>query len=150
MGVVELDATGGVTWASEAAEALLPSLAEGKVPEPLADVLATLVGDGGTEHGRQVEAHLPARPGRGQHLVVFAEVLPSGTVLAVVSDVSWRKHMAHDLGNVLTRVRGFAELAQRRLEEDHPAREDIKVVIDATDDAWRLARELAEPLPPPP
>jgi signal transduction histidine kinase len=151
VGVLELDATGGVTWASAAAEALLPTLADGKVPEPLAEVLATLRdGEAGPAGTRQVEARLPARPGHAQHLVVFAEVLPEGTVLAVVTDVSWRKHMAHDLGNVLTRVRGFAELAQRRLDEGHPARDDLRVVIDAADDAWRLARDLAETLPPPP
>ena len=145
---MELDAAGELRWASTAAQALVPDLAEGTVPGPLAEALRGLLAPGGDPPSTQVEAYLPARPGRGQHLVVFAEQLPSGTVLAVLSDVSWRKTVAHDLGNVVTRVRGFAELALRRLEEDHPAREDLKVVTDAADEAWKLARELAEALPP--
>lgn len=148
MGILELDPSGAVRWANEAARAVLPMLEQGTVPPELARVLdGLLAAEDGPEGTPQVEAYLPRSPGHGQHLVVFAEALPSGTVLAVLSDVSWRKEMAHDLGNVLTRVRGFAELALRRLEEGHPARDDLKIVTDAADEAWRLARDLAEPLP---
>ena len=145
---MELDDAGALRWASAAAQALVPDLAEGSVPAPLADALRELLAPGGGPPSTEVEAYLPSHPGRGQHLVVFAELLPSGTVLAVLSDVSWRKTVAHDLGNVVTRVRGFAELAMRHLEEGHPARDDLKVVTDAADEAWKLARELAEALPP--
>jgi hypothetical protein len=41
------------------------------------------------------------------------------------------EQLAHELANLLTRVRGFADLARRRLGADHPADADLAQVLAA-------------------
>ena len=50
--------------------------------------------------------------------------------------------VAHDFNNLLTIVGGHVELAQLKLEENHPAKQDIKHVLEGTERASRLSRQL--------
>ncbi len=50
--------------------------------------------------------------------------------------------LVHELSNMLTVIRGAAELAKRKLEPDHPAHGDVDEVLSAADGAVELTREL--------
>lgn len=50
--------------------------------------------------------------------------------------------VAHDFNNLLTAIIGFAELAQQRLPEDHPAHADLERIIRAAEKAANLTRQL--------
>ena len=50
--------------------------------------------------------------------------------------------VAHDFNNMLTTVLGHAEIAQRELDETHPARESVDEVVEATHRAGLLAARL--------
>jgi len=52
--------------------------------------------------------------------------------------------IVHELSNVLTVIRGSAELAKGKLEPDHPAYRDIDNAAYAADRAVELTRELME------
>lgn len=50
--------------------------------------------------------------------------------------------VAHDFNNLLTAILGFAEIAQSRLPEDHPARRDMARIVEASERAANLVRQL--------
>jgi PAS domain S-box-containing protein len=50
--------------------------------------------------------------------------------------------IAHDFNNLLTAIVGFAELAQTRLPEEHPAQSDLRHIIEASERAANLVRQL--------
>lgn len=50
--------------------------------------------------------------------------------------------IAHDFNNLLTAIMGFAELAQTRLLPDHPAQNDLKRILEASERAANLVRQL--------
>jgi len=50
--------------------------------------------------------------------------------------------VAHDFNNVLSGIMGYGELALMRLPENHPARKDIRMVIEAGEKAAGLTRQL--------
>lgn len=50
--------------------------------------------------------------------------------------------VAHDFNNLLTAILGFAELAQTRLPPDHPAQADLERIIQASERAANLVRQL--------
>ncbi len=50
--------------------------------------------------------------------------------------------VAHDFNNLLTAIMGFAELAQERLPEDHPAQGDLRRIVEASERAAKLVRQL--------
>lgn len=50
--------------------------------------------------------------------------------------------IAHDFNNLLTAIIGFAELAQARLPQDHPAQNDLRRIVEAGDRAANLVRQL--------
>ncbi|MCS7208710.1 MAG: PAS domain S-box protein [Fimbriimonadales bacterium] len=50
--------------------------------------------------------------------------------------------VAHDFNNLLTAILGFAELAQARLPEDHPAQSDLQRIVEASERAANLVRQL--------
>ncbi len=50
--------------------------------------------------------------------------------------------VAHDFNNLLTAILGFAELAQTRLPQDHPAQADLQRIIEASERAANLVRQL--------
>lgn len=50
--------------------------------------------------------------------------------------------VAHDFNNLLTAIIGFAELAQERLPEDHPVQSDLRRIVEASERAAKLVRQL--------
>jgi signal transduction histidine kinase/CheY-like chemotaxis protein len=50
--------------------------------------------------------------------------------------------VAHDFNNILTGVLGYTDLAQGRLEENHPAREELAQVLRAAERARDLVRQI--------
>ncbi|MCX7992520.1 MAG: PAS domain S-box protein [Fimbriimonadales bacterium] len=50
--------------------------------------------------------------------------------------------VAHDFNNLLTAILGFAELAQARLPDNHPAHQDLDRIIEASERAANLVRQL--------
>jgi len=54
------------------------------------------------------------------------------------------RSIVHELANVLTVIRGSAELAKHKLELDHPASRDVDNAAYAADRAVELTRELME------
>ncbi|MFN3689694.1 MAG: PAS domain S-box protein, partial [Fimbriimonadales bacterium] len=50
--------------------------------------------------------------------------------------------IAHDFNNLLTAIIGFAELAQGRLPEDHPVQSDLRRIVEASERAAKLVRQL--------
>ncbi|MFN7018833.1 MAG: PAS domain S-box protein [Fimbriimonadales bacterium] len=50
--------------------------------------------------------------------------------------------VAHDFNNLLTAIIGFAELAQGRLPEDHPVQGDLQRIVEASERAAKLVRQL--------
>jgi PAS domain S-box-containing protein len=50
--------------------------------------------------------------------------------------------IAHDFNNLLTAILGFAELAQSRLPQDHPAQQDLERIVQASMRAANLVRQL--------
>lgn len=50
--------------------------------------------------------------------------------------------VAHDFNNILTAIRGFADLVFCSLEEKHPLRKDISQIIHAADTAASLTSQL--------
>lgn len=50
--------------------------------------------------------------------------------------------VAHDFNNLLTSIIGNAEIAREQLPEDHPARADLRHVLDAARRSGRLTRQL--------
>ena len=50
--------------------------------------------------------------------------------------------VAHDFNNLLTAIIGFAELAQGRLPEDHPVQSDLQRIVEASERAAKLVRQL--------
>ncbi len=50
--------------------------------------------------------------------------------------------VAHDFNNLLTAILGFSHLAMTSLEEDHPARADVKEVINSAERAAKLTAQL--------
>jgi PAS domain S-box-containing protein len=50
--------------------------------------------------------------------------------------------VAHDFNNLLTAILGFAELAQSRLPQDHPAQQDLERIVQASMRAANLVRQL--------
>lgn len=50
--------------------------------------------------------------------------------------------IAHDFNNLLTAILGFAEVAQSRLPHDHPAQRDLMRIIEASERAANLVRQL--------
>lgn len=50
--------------------------------------------------------------------------------------------VAHDFNNLLTAIIGNAEIAREQLDADHPAREDIRHVLDAARRSGQLTRQL--------
>ena len=54
------------------------------------------------------------------------------------------RSIVHELTNVLTVIRGSAELAKRKLEPDHPAHRDVDNATYASERAFELTRELLE------
>jgi hypothetical protein len=51
-------------------------------------------------------------------------------------------NIAHDFANVVTVIRGHAELVNGRLESYHPARADLAMLIKAAEEAAVLTFEL--------
>ncbi len=50
--------------------------------------------------------------------------------------------VAHDFNNILSAILGYTELARDALPEDHPVREDLKIIAEAGNKAARLTRQL--------
>ena len=50
--------------------------------------------------------------------------------------------IAHEFNNLLQVIRGYTELVTDALETDHPAREDLEYVMDASQRAMNLTRQL--------
>jgi hypothetical protein len=50
--------------------------------------------------------------------------------------------IAHDFGNVITVIRGSADLVRGELGVDHPAAGDLTRIVRAADEAAALTREL--------
>ncbi len=50
--------------------------------------------------------------------------------------------IAHDFNNVLTAILGFAELALYKLADNHPARDNINIILDSGEKGARLVRQL--------
>lgn len=50
--------------------------------------------------------------------------------------------IAHDFNNLLTAILGFAELAQSRVPPNHPVQNDLKRIIEASERAANLVRQL--------
>ena len=50
--------------------------------------------------------------------------------------------IAHDFNNVLTAILGFAELALYKLADNHPARENINIILDSAEKGATLVRQL--------
>lgn len=50
--------------------------------------------------------------------------------------------IAHDFNNLLTAIMGFAELAQARLPTDHPVQNDLQRIMEASERAANLVRQL--------
>ncbi|MEP6834657.1 MAG: ATP-binding protein [Gemmatimonas sp.] len=50
--------------------------------------------------------------------------------------------VAHDFNNLLTAIIGNAELAREHLPPDHPARSDLRMVLDAARRSGQLTRQL--------
>lgn len=50
--------------------------------------------------------------------------------------------VAHDFNNLLTAILGFSHLAMMSLEEDHPARADVKEVVNSAERAAQLTAQL--------
>ncbi|MDM7460911.1 MAG: PAS domain S-box protein [bacterium] len=50
--------------------------------------------------------------------------------------------IAHDFNNLLTAILGFAELAQMRLPPDHSAQADLQRIVEASERAANLVRQL--------
>ncbi|GIV10531.1 MAG: hypothetical protein KatS3mg020_0022 [Fimbriimonadales bacterium] len=50
--------------------------------------------------------------------------------------------VAHDFNNLLTAIMGFAEIALSRLPEGHPAQNDLQRILEASERAANLVRQL--------
>jgi PAS domain S-box-containing protein len=50
--------------------------------------------------------------------------------------------IAHDFNNVLTAILGFAELALYKLADNHPARDNINIILDSAQKGATLVRQL--------
>lgn len=50
--------------------------------------------------------------------------------------------VAHDFNNILTAILGYGEISMMQLSDDHPARENIQVVLDAGNRGAALTRQL--------
>lgn len=50
--------------------------------------------------------------------------------------------VAHDFNNLLAAIIGFAELAQSRLPVEHPVQHDLRHIIEASERAAKLVRQL--------
>jgi PAS domain S-box-containing protein len=50
--------------------------------------------------------------------------------------------VAHDFNNILVVIAGYAELARMSISDDHPAAHDLSDILDATDRARMLTRQL--------
>jgi len=50
--------------------------------------------------------------------------------------------IAHDFNNLLTAINGFSEIAQMKLEDNHPANKDIISILEAGHRAEALTRQL--------
>ncbi len=82
--------------------------------------------------------------------------------MALITDISERKQLesrlrrvekleaigqlaggiAHDFNNVLAGIIGLSELALRKIDEQHPARENIKLIINKSESAANLVSKL--------
>ncbi len=90
------------------------------------------------------------------------EMLEGPFVMALITDISERKKLesrirriekleaigqlaggiAHDFNNVLAGIIGLSELSLRKMEEKHPARENLKLIINKAESAADLVRKL--------
>ncbi len=90
------------------------------------------------------------------------EMLEGPFVMALITDISERKKLesrirriekleaigqlaggiAHDFNNVLAGIIGLSELALRKLTENNPVRENIKLIINKAENAADLVRKL--------
>ena len=52
--------------------------------------------------------------------------------------------VVHELNNLLTAIRGYAQLAREGLEEGDPARDDLDRVLEAAGRAVNLTRQLLD------
>jgi signal transduction histidine kinase len=52
--------------------------------------------------------------------------------------------IAHEFDNVISVIRGSADLAKRRLDSDHPAAADLSRILRVSDEALELTQELRE------
>jgi PAS domain S-box-containing protein len=50
--------------------------------------------------------------------------------------------VAHDFNNILVVIAGYADLARMNIPDDHPAAHDLTDILDATDRARMLTRQL--------
>ena len=50
--------------------------------------------------------------------------------------------VAHDFNNIITGILGYGELSLRDLDEDHPVRERINIIMDGAQKAANLIRQL--------
>ena len=120
----------------------------------------------GEQSRLRAEARVRHTDGRWLHVTVFATALrdDDGTTrfVGVVLDESPRRMLedqlrqskkleaigqlaggiAHDFNNLLTAILGFAQFAGRRLEPEHPARDDLEHILRAGRRAERLTGQL--------
>ena len=50
--------------------------------------------------------------------------------------------VAHDFNNILTAIQGYTEVAAMKLKDDHPVRQDLEHVLEASGRAANLVRQL--------
>lgn len=62
--------------------------------------------------------------------------------LLMVTDVTDRKHMAHDFSNVITAITGYSDLLLSQLPEDDPRHREAQQIKSAADSAIALTRDL--------
>lgn len=153
-GVWLIDAAGDTVFVNEKLADLIGYSAEELAGRPLRDFVDH-VSHGALEEewlkrrhaaGGEREIVLLRRDGAPVYATASANPVDEGGIhmgaLLMVTDVTDRKHMAHDFSNVITAITGYSDLLLTQLDESDPRHREAQQIKSAADSAIALTRDL--------
>jgi signal transduction histidine kinase len=99
-------------------------------------------------HGEERPVVFLRADGSPVYGTVSANPIEDGDVylgaLVMVTDVSDRKHMAHDFSNAITAITGYSDLLLHDVPPDDPRHAALEQIKRAAESAVALTRQLAD------